>query len=150
MVYGWRHTGHPLAWHDAEKLFGNQVDFGRSFFTDVTRAVWSNIHDGATGLLIVVFLGIALLLVLAAFAVRRPPPAMLLVYTVVALAVPATDSALMPKVRFLVAAFPLFLPVARYLAERRRELVLGVMVATEGALLVGMTMMHLLAHLAFP
>lgn len=150
MLYGWRHTGHPLAWHDAEKLFGNQVDFGRSFFTDVTRAVWSNIRDGATGLLIVVFIGIALLLVLAVFAVRRPPPAMLLVYTVVALAVPATDSALMPKVRFLVAAFPLFLPVARYLAERRRELVLGVVVATEGALLVGMTMMHLLGHLAFP
>ena len=56
----------------------------------------------------------------------------------------------MPKVRFLAAAFPLLLPLAGVLARRRSELVLGIVVGIEGALLVGFTMMHLLARLAFP
>jgi biotin transporter BioY len=53
-------------------------------------------------------------------------------------------------VRFLAAAFPLILPLAGWLRERGRESLLGVVVGVEASLLVGFTMMHLLATLAFP
>ncbi|MDQ1671584.1 MAG: hypothetical protein QOC98_146 [Frankiaceae bacterium] len=149
-VYGWRHTGHPLAWREAEQLFGNHIDFGRSFATDVSGAIAENVRAPATGLAVLVWISVAILLVLAVFFVLRLPPAMLVVYTVVSLVVPATTSALMPKVRFLAAAFPLILPLAGWLRERGRETLLGVVVGVEASLLVGFTMMHLLATLAFP
>lgn len=149
-VYGWRHTGHLLAWHEAEKMFGNKIDFGRSFLVDVTRAIQGDVRAPATGLAVLVYLSIAVLAVLLVFFIRRPPPALLTLYTVAALAVPATTSALMPKVRFLAAAFPLMLPLAAWLRQRGRETVLGLVVGIECALLVGFTMMHLLSRLAFP
>lgn len=149
-VYSWRHTGHPLAWREAEQLFGNQIDFGRSFATDVSGAIAQNVRAPATGLAVLVWLSVAMLIFLGAFFVRRRPPALLLIYTVASLAVPATTSALMPKARFLAAAFPLVLPLAGWLRERGRETLLGVVVGVEASLLVGFTMMHLLATLAFP
>ncbi len=149
-LYGWYRTGQPFAWHEAEKLFGNVTDFGRSFATDVTRAFLSDVREPATGLAVLVWVSIAVLLVLAVFFVLRPPPGLLVAYTLVAVALPATSSALMPKIRFLAAAFPLLLPLAGYLARRRSELVVGVVVGAEGAMLGGFTMMHLLGRLAFP
>jgi hypothetical protein len=150
VAYGWRHTGHPLAWHEAEQLFGNHIDFGRSFATDVSRAIGENVRAPATGLAVLVWISVAVLLVLAVFFIRRPPPGLLVVYTVASLFVPATTSALMPKARFLAAAFPLILPLAGWLRQRGRETLLGLVVGVEAALLVGFTMMHLLATLAFP
>jgi hypothetical protein len=149
-LYAWRHTGRLLAWHDAEKLFGNQVDFGRNFFTGVTRVVFSDVRAPVVGSAVLVYLSILILLGLAGFFVWRPPPALLVLYSVVIVGVPAIDSALMPKVRFLAAAFPLFLPLARYLRRPGREPVVGVVVAAEGGLLIGFTMLHLLSQLAFP
>ncbi len=150
IVYGWRRTGHPLAWHEAENLFGNHIDFGRSFATDVTGAIAADVRAPATGLAVLVWISVAVLVVLAVFFIRRPPAGLLVVYTVAALAVPATTSALMPKARFLAAAFPLILPLAGWLRARGRETWLGVVVGVEAAFLVGFTMMHLLATLAFP
>lgn len=150
VAYGWRRTGQPLAWHEAEKTFGNHIDFGRSFVLDVSRPILRDIRAPETGLAVLVYLSIAVLLVLAVFFVRRPPQAMLVVYTVGALIIPATTSSLMPKVRFQAAGFPLLLPLARWLGRPGRETVLGVAVGLESALLVGFTMMHLLGRLAFP
>jgi hypothetical protein len=150
-AYGWARTGQPLAWHEAEKMFGNHLDFGISFVTDVSGSLRTDgVSNPATGLAVLVGVGVVLLLILGAFFVRRPPPALLVVYTVVVIAAPAVNSALLPKVRFLAAGFPLLLPLAAVLARKGRETALGVVVGIEAALLVGLTLMHLLGRLAFP
>ncbi|MDQ1634768.1 MAG: hypothetical protein QOJ32_1577 [Frankiaceae bacterium] len=150
-AYTWAHTGSPLAWHEAEKMFGNHLDGGWSFATTVSSALSTNgTGDPLFGLSIVVGTGTVLLLVLGFFFVRRPPPALLTIYTVVVIGLPAINSALMAKPRFLAAGFPLLLGLAAYLRGKARPELLAIALAGECALLVGLTMMHLLGRVPFP
>lgn len=150
-LYTWAHTGSPLAWHEAEKMFGNRIDGGWSFVSHVSAALSANgARDPLFGLSVVVGIGTVLLLVLGVFFVRHPPPALLSIYTVVVIAVPAVNSALMAKPRFLAAGFPLLLGLAAYLRGKKRPDLLAVVLAGECALLVGLTMMHLLGRVPFP
>ena len=125
-AYGWVRTGNPLAWHEAEKMFGNKLDFGASFVHNATGSIST---DGSTnpvtGLAVLVGIGTIVLVGLALLAVRRPPPAILTIYAVVAIALPAMNSALLPKARFIAAGFPLLLPLAVYLRDKGREHLIG-------------------------
>jgi hypothetical protein len=140
-----------LAWHEAEKMFDNHLDGGWSFVTTVSSALSTNgTGDPLFGLTLVVGIGIALLLGFGFFFVRRPPGALLTIYTVVVIALPAINSALMAKPRFLAAGFPLLFGLAVYLRQKARPDLLAVVVAVECAVLVGLTMLHLLGRVPFP
>lgn len=149
--YTWAHTGSPLAWHEAEKMFGNRLDGGVLFVQRLSEALSVNgMRDPLFGLSLVIGMGTVLLIGLGVFFVRRPPPALLTIYTVVVIALPAINSALLAKPRFLAAGFPLLLPLAVWLRDKARSDWLALVLAGEAALLMGLTMLHLLGRVPFP
>jgi hypothetical protein len=128
------------------ELFQHDIDLGWSFYNGVVRQGLSDVQSAQFGLAVSVLTGGALLIALAAVFLRNPPHRLLVVYTVAVLVPVVLDSALMPKVRFVAAAFPLFLP----LAERVRGLAAGIVLGLEGSLLASFTVINLVAWLAFP
>jgi hypothetical protein len=146
-LFQWRRTGDLLAFHTAEdRLFAHRLDGGVSFVRVVVRQALENTRSHQAGLAVSVLIGTCLLVALAVVFVRDPPDRLLVVYTVAVLLPVVLDSALLPKVRFVAAAFPLFLP----LAGRLRPLAAGLVLGLEGTLLAGFTVINLVAWLAFP
>jgi hypothetical protein len=147
LLFQWRRTGHAFAFHTVEnRLFQHKIDLGWSFYNVVVRQALVDPRSHQSGLALSVLVGIGLLIVLVAVFVRDPPHPLLVVYTVAVLVPVVLDSALMPKVRFIAAAFPLFLP----LAKRVQGLAAGIVLGLEGALLASFTVINLVAWLAFP
>lgn len=123
---GWR-TGAPTGWFDIQRTgWGSQFDAGASLVRFVGRAL-STGHEIYDLAVLVTLIGSLLLLVIA---VRMRLPWPLLVYTAaVLITVWCSDGQVHSRVRLLMPAFPLLIPVALGLARRRTATAVAVVVA---------------------
>jgi hypothetical protein len=123
---GWR-TGSPTGWFTVQRTgWGSHFDAGASLAAFVARTVAGGheVYDLA------VLLALAGSLTLLAVAVRTRLPWPLLLYAATVLVtVWASDGQIHSRVRLLVPAFPLLLPVAVGLARRRPATAAAVVVA---------------------
>jgi hypothetical protein len=123
---GWR-TGTPTGWFDIQRTgWGSQFDGGASLarFVGRTLASGHELYDLA------VLLALIGSVVLLAVAVRTRLPWPVLVYAAaVLITVWCSDGQIHSRVRLLMPAFPLLLPVALGLARRRTSTVVAVVVA---------------------
>ena len=123
---GWR-TGSPTGWFTVQSTgWGTRFDGGASLAEFVGRALTDahELYDVA------VLLALAASVALLVVAVRARLPWPLLVYAVTVLVtVWASDGQIHSRVRLLVPAFPLLLPVAVGLARRRPATAAAVVVA---------------------
>jgi hypothetical protein len=122
----WR-TGSPTGWFAIQRTgWGSEFDGGASLATFVGRTV-SGGHE-VYDLAVLLALVASLTLLVVAVRMRLPWP--LLVYTVAVLVtVWASDGQIHSRVRLLVPAFPLLVPVAVGLARRRTGTAVAVVVA---------------------
>ena len=123
---GWR-TGSPTGWFAIQSAgWGSQLDGGASLAAFVARVL----VDGHELFDMAVLLALAGSLTLLAVAVRTRLPWPLLVYAAAVLAtVWLSDGQTHSRVRLLVPAFPLLIPVAVGLARRRPATAVAVVVA---------------------
>jgi hypothetical protein len=125
-VVGWR-TGSPTGWFAIQRTgWGSRFDGGASLATFVGRTLASGheVYDLA------VLLGLVGSVVLLVVAVRMRVPWPLLVYAATVLVtVWASDGQIHSRVRLLMPAFPLLVPVAVGLARRRTGTAVAVVVA---------------------
>jgi hypothetical protein len=123
---GWR-TGTPTGWFDIQRTgWGSRFDAGASLARFVGRAL-STGHELYDLAVLLTLIGSLLLLVVA---VRMRLPWPLLVYTAaVLITVWCSDGQVHSRVRLLIPAFPLLLPVALGLARRRTTTAVAVVVA---------------------
>ena len=123
---GWR-TGTPTGWFDIQRTgWGSQFDGGASLVRFVARTLRSGheVYDLA------VLLTLVGSIVLLAVAVRMRLPWPVLVYAAAVLVtVWCSDGQIHSRVRLLMPAFPLLLPVALGLARRRTGTAVAVVVA---------------------
>jgi hypothetical protein len=123
---GWR-TGSPSGWFDIQRAgWGSRFDGGASLvhFVGRTLSGGHEVYDLA------VLLALAGSVVLLVVAVRMRLPWPLLVYAAAVLVtVWASDGQIHSRVRLLVPAFPLLVPVAVGLARRRTGTAVAVVVA---------------------
>jgi hypothetical protein len=126
-------TGQLTGWFQAERNGWNtQVDFGSATGKFAYRAVLNapSVLDVVT----VAVLGLAVILLAAAVAVRAPTP--LIVYATSVLLLDAVSDGIMnSKVRLLIPAFVLLIPFARWLRSQSRLALLTILtcVAVTGA-----------------
>jgi hypothetical protein len=122
----WR-TGSPIGWFAIQRTgWGSEFDGGASLATFVGRTL-SGGHE-VYDLAVLLALVASLTLLVVAVRMRLPWP--LLVYTVAVLVtVWASDGQIHSRVRLLVPAFPLLVPVAVGLARRRTGTAVAVVVA---------------------
>jgi hypothetical protein len=122
----WR-TGSPTGWFAIQRTgWGSEFDGGASLATFVGRTL-SGGHE-VYDLAVLLALVASLTLLVVAVRMRLPWP--LLVYTVAVLVtVWASDGQIHSRVRLLVPAFPLLVPVAVGLARRRTGTAVAVVVA---------------------
>ena len=122
----WR-TGTPTGWFDIQRTgWGSQFDAGASLVRFVGRAL-STGHELYDLAVLLTLIGSLLLLVVA---VRMRLPWPLLVYTAaVLITVWCSDGQVHSRVRLLMPAFPLLIPVALGLARRRTTTAVAVVVA---------------------
>jgi hypothetical protein len=123
---GWR-TGAPTGWFDIQRIgWGSQFDAGASLVRFVDRAL-STGHELYDLAVLLALIGSLVLLVVA---VRMRLPWPLLVYTTaVLITVWCSDGQIHSRVRLLMPAFPLLLPVALGLARRRTTTGVAVVLA---------------------
>jgi hypothetical protein len=123
---GW-HTGSPLGWFTIQRAgWGSRFDGGASLAAFVGRAL-ADAHELYD---VAVLLALAGSLALLAVAVRVRLPWPLLVYTVAVLVTAwCSDGQIHSRVRLLLPAFPLLVPVAVGLARRRTGTAVAVVVA---------------------
>jgi hypothetical protein len=123
---GWR-TGTPTGWFEIQRTgWGSQFDAGASLARFVGRALATG-HELYDLAVLLTLIGSLLLLVVA---VRMRLPWPLLVYTVaVLITVWCSDGQVHSRVRLLMPAFLLLLPVALGLARRRTTTAVAVVVA---------------------
>jgi len=123
---GWR-TGTPTGWFDIQRTgWGSQFDGGASLVRFVARALKSG-HEAYDLAVLLTLVGS---IVLLAVAVRMRLPWPVLVYAAaVLITVWCSDGQIHSRVRLLMPAFPLLLPVALGLARRRAGTAVAVVVA---------------------
>jgi hypothetical protein len=123
---GW-HTGSPTGWFAIQRTgWGSRFDGGASLASFVGRTL----ADGHELYDLAVLLALAGSLTLLAVAIRMRLPWPLLVYAAAVLVtVWASDGQIHSRVRLLVPAFPLLIPVAVGLARRRTGTAVAVIVA---------------------
>jgi hypothetical protein len=123
---GWR-TGSPSGWFDVQQAgWGSRFDGGASLVRFVGRTL-SGGHEVYDLAVLLALVGSVVLLVVG---VRMQLPWPLLVYTAAVLVtVWASDGQIHSRVRLLVPAFPLLVPVAVGLARRRTGTAVAVVVA---------------------
>ena len=123
---GWR-TGTPTGWFDIQRTgWGSQFDAGAS----LVRFVGRTLSGGHELYDLAVLLALIGSLVLLGVAVRMRLPWPVLVYAAaVLITVWCSDGQIHSRVRLLVPAFPLLLPVALGLARRRTGTAVAVVVA---------------------
>ncbi|MDT7581045.1 MAG: hypothetical protein QOK35_2309 [Pseudonocardiales bacterium] len=123
---GWR-TGSPTGWFAIQRTgWGSRFDGGASLATFVGRTLTGG-HEVYDLAVLLALVGSVVLLVLA---VRMRVPWPLLVYaTAVLVTVWASDGQIHSRVRLLMPAFPLLLPIAVGLARRRTGTAVAVVVA---------------------
>jgi hypothetical protein len=123
---GW-HTGSPTGWFAVQRTgWGSQVDGGASLVAFVGRTL----RDGHELFDLAVLLALVGSLALLAVAIRMRLPWPLLVYAAAVLVtVWASDGQIHSRVRLLLPAFPLLVPVAVGLARRRTGTAVAVVVA---------------------
>jgi hypothetical protein len=121
------HTGTPTGWFAIQRTgWGSQFDAGASLVRFVGRALSSG-HELYDLAVLLTLIGSLLLFVLA---VRMRLPWPLLVYTAaVLITVWCSDGQIHSRVRLLLPALPLLLPVALGLARRRTTTAIAVVVA---------------------
>jgi hypothetical protein len=123
---GWR-TGKPSGWFDIQRTgWGSKFDGGASLarFVGRTLAGGHELYDLAV---LIALIGSVVLL---AVAVRMRLPWPVLVYAAaVLITVWCSDGQIHSRVRLLMPAFPLLLPVALGLARRRTGTAVAVVVA---------------------
>ncbi len=125
-VVGWR-TGSPTGWFAIQRTgWGTRFDGGASLAAFVRRTLAGG-HEAYDLAVLLTLLGSVVLLVVA---VRMRLPWPLLVYaTAVLLTVWASDGQIHSRIRLLMPAFPLLVPVAVGLARRRTGTAVAVVVA---------------------
>jgi hypothetical protein len=123
---GWR-TGTPTGWFGIQRTgWGSQFDGGASLAAFVRRTLTGG-HEVYDLAVLLALVGSVVLLVVA---VRMRVPWPLLVYAAAVLVtVWASDGQIHSRVRLLMPAFPLLLPVAVGLARRRTTTAVAVLVA---------------------
>ena len=123
---GWR-TGTPTGWFDIQRTgWGSQFDGGASLVRFVARTLKSG-HEAYDLAVLVTLVGS---IVLLGVAVRMRLPWPVLVYAAaVLITVWCSDGQIHSRVRLLLPAFPLLLPVALALARRRTGTAVAVVVA---------------------
>lgn len=123
---GWR-TGSPTGWFDIQRTgWGSQFDGGASLVRFVARTLRSG-HEAYDLAVLLTLVGS---IVLLAVAVRMRLPWPVLVYAAAVLVtVWCSDGQIHSRVRLLMPAFPLLLPVALGLARRRTGTAVAVVVA---------------------
>jgi hypothetical protein len=123
---GWR-TGSPTGWFAIQRTgWGSRFDGGASLATFVGRTLTGG-HELYDLAVLLALVGSVVLLVVA---VRMRVPWPLLVYAAAVLVtVWASDGQIHSRVRLLMPAFPLLLPVAVGLARRRTSTAVAVLVA---------------------
>jgi hypothetical protein len=123
---GWR-TGSPTGWFDIQRTgWGSQFDAGASLVRFVGRTLRSG-HEAYDLAVLLTLIGS---IVLLAVAVRMRLPWPVLVYAAaVLITVWCSDGQIHSRVRLLLPAFPLLLPVALGLARRRTGTAVAVVVA---------------------
>ena len=123
---GWR-TGSPTGWFDIQRSgWGSEFDGGASLARFVARILASG-HELYDLAVLVTLVGS---LVLLAVAMRMRLPWPVLVYAAAVLVtVWCSDGQIHSRVRLLMPAFPLLLPVALGLARRRTGTAVAVVVA---------------------
>lgn len=123
---GWR-TGSPTGWFDVQRTgWGSQFDGGVSLarFVARTLAGGHELYDLA------VLIALAGSVVLHAVGIRMRLPWPVLVYTAAVLVtVWCSDGQIHSRVRLLMPAFPLLLPIALGLARRTTTTAVAVVVA---------------------
>ena len=123
---GWR-TGSPTGWFTIQSTgWGSRFDGGASLLRFLGRAL----TDGHEVYDLAVLLSLAASVTLLVVAVRMRLPWPLLVYAAAVLVtVWASDGQIHSRVRLLLPAFPLLIPVAVGLARRRTGTAVAVVVA---------------------
>jgi hypothetical protein len=123
---GWR-TGRLTAWFDIQRTgWGSQFDGGES----LVRFVGRTLRGGHEAYDLAVLLTLIASIVLLVVAVRMRLPWPVLVYAAaVLITVWCSDGQIHSRVRLLMPAFPLLLPVAIGLARRRTGTAVAVVVA---------------------
>lgn len=123
---GWR-TGSPTGWFDIQRTgWGSQFDGGVSLVRFVGRALAGG-HELFDLAVLLTLIGSIVLLALAVH-LRLPWP--VLVYTAAVLVtVWCSDGQIHSRVRLLMPAFPLLLPIALGLARRKTTTAVAVVVA---------------------
>jgi Dolichyl-phosphate-mannose-protein mannosyltransferase len=111
---GWQRGG-PTGYFDVANGWGNGIDGGATF----AHWVWRLLTGSSAVSGVAVCVGVAVLLCLLAAGCWQRQPLPLLIYSVVILvAAFATSGYFGSKPRYLLPAFPLLLPVARWLARQ--------------------------------
>jgi hypothetical protein len=125
-VVGW-HTGTPTGWFTIQRTgWGSRFDGGASLATFVGRTLTGG-HEVYDLAVLLALIGSVTLLVVA---VRMRVPWPLVVYAAAVLVtVWASDGQIHSRVRLLMPAFPLLVPVAVGLARRRTGTAVAVVVA---------------------
>jgi hypothetical protein len=125
-VVGWR-TGSPTGWFGIQRAgWGSRFDGGASLARYVGRTLTAG-HELYDVVVLLTLVGSVVLLVLA---VRMRLPWPLVLYTVAVLVtVWASDGQIHSRVRLLMPAFPLLIPVAVGLARRRTGTAVSAVVA---------------------
>ena len=112
---GWR-TGSATGYFDVTDRWGNGFDAGFAF----AGWTWELIRSPDFVLGVLVCLGVAVLIGLLAWCVRQRQPLPLVVYSSVVVVMALTTTGYFgSKLRYLLPAFPLLLPLAGWLARQR-------------------------------
>jgi hypothetical protein len=136
-AYQWRHTGDARAWFTAEKAWHEHFDFGLNNLHRLHQGLFHPMAyaKSTEAALTIVFAAVALAVLL--FLWR--PPAVITVFTVAALIPGLTAYAAEPRPRYVLAAFPLLIGLARQLSDRDAGIVIGAEAVIAGALAVAVT-----------
>jgi hypothetical protein len=121
--YLWVHTGHALAFFEVQSRgWGNRFDLGVSN----VRSVLQHLVEGRVTFFVAILAVVAGAVALGLWLLirwRAPAPVVAYVVVVVALAFMGSNPLSVP--RFLLAAFPILVPIARWLTPRATAVLVG-------------------------
>jgi Gpi18-like mannosyltransferase len=127
VLYGWRHSGDPLAWRHAENLWHQRLDFNAAALQNAVRvlgdlgtALGSPSGRNAVAVTLLRVLGLLLVIatLAAAWANRRRLSLPVVAYTAVSLAMILGYSTVGTRPRMVLTVLPAFVWLAAWLPRR--------------------------------